>query len=152
MDAFFSFAALAVIKVSVLLGGAAALSLLLRRHSAALRHLVWSLAIAGVVVLPFAMATSPVTLHLLPAVQTQSYDEGADQDAARNQHAIVPDDAASVEHTSASASAAPSAAFPSDAASVTQPTFDVRAFAGIWLVGALMLLARFLGGMFRRSE
>ena len=70
MDAFFSFAALAVIKVSVLLGGAAALSLLLRRHSAALRHLVWSLAIAGVVVLPFAMATSPVTLHLLPAVQT----------------------------------------------------------------------------------
>ena len=149
MDAFFSFAALAVIKVSLLLGGAAALSLLLRRHSAALRHLVWSLAIAGVVVLPFAMATSPVTLHLLPALQTQSYDDGSDRPTAQDLHPVVPNDGASVEHTSASASAAPSAALQSDAASVMQPTFNARAFAGLWLIGALVLMARFLGGMFR---
>jgi HEAT repeat protein/beta-lactamase regulating signal transducer with metallopeptidase domain len=149
MDAFFSFAALAIIKATLLLGVAAALSLLLRRHSAALRHLVWSLAIAGVVVLPFAMATSPVTLHLLPVVQTATNDDGAAvRGVVPGQHTAA-DDHAPVEQPGINTSLTSGAVLQPDAAAVTQPTFDVGALVALWLFGALALLVRFAAGMFR---
>jgi HEAT repeat protein/beta-lactamase regulating signal transducer with metallopeptidase domain len=145
MDAFLSFAALAVIKAALLLACAGALTLLLRRHSAALRHLVWSLAIAGVVVLPFAMASTPVTLHLLPALQAPTKDAPAVTAAA--EASAVED--ASVEQASASREAPAGPRQPLEIAGVAQPAFDAGAFVALWLVGALVLLVRFAAGMFR---
>jgi HEAT repeat protein/beta-lactamase regulating signal transducer with metallopeptidase domain len=144
MDAFFSFAALAVIKATALLGAAGALTLLLRRHSAALRHLVWSLAIAGVVVLPFAMASSPVTLHLLPAAQTPASEPRGGGPAAAGA-SLVED--ATVEQASSEAPSVPSQ--PIEGAGDAQPTLDARAFVALWLFGALALLVRFAAGMLR---
>ena len=146
MDAFFSFAALAVIKATLLLGAAGALTLLLRRHSAALRHLVWSLAIAGVVVLPFAMASTPVTLHLLPAVQAATREVPAVSPAALEASAEA---SAPVEQASASSAARAAPARPTDVAGFAEPAFDARAFVALWLLGALALLIRFAAGMLR---
>ena len=148
MDAFFSFAALAVIKATLLLGGAGALSLLLRRHSAALRHLVWSLAIAGVVVLPFAMASSPVTLHLLPAEETPPSTEPATWRGADAGSAAAVDDA-SVDQASSNAAAPGAVTQSRNVANEPQPGFDARTFVGLWLLGALVLLIRFAAGMMR---
>ena len=47
------------VRSAVLLGIAALLTLFLRRRSAAIRHLVWGLALAGVLVLPLAGAVLP---------------------------------------------------------------------------------------------
>jgi len=49
----------AFVKATILLLVAAGGTLLLRRSSAALRHLVWALACAGVLVLPVASALLP---------------------------------------------------------------------------------------------
>jgi HEAT repeat protein/beta-lactamase regulating signal transducer with metallopeptidase domain len=148
MDAFFSFAALAVIKATLLLGGAGVFSLLLRRRSAALRHLVWSLAIAGVVVLPFAMASSPVTLHLLPAAETLATDLRAEPHAAEPSTAIGD---ALIEQASSNMAAPAGFTQPTGITDIT-PTgwsFDARTFVALWLLGALALLVRFVGGMLR---
>jgi HEAT repeat protein/beta-lactamase regulating signal transducer with metallopeptidase domain len=56
-----------ILRVSLLFGAAALLSWLLRRGSAATRHLVWTLAIAGSLALPLAMFAPRVELPLLPA-------------------------------------------------------------------------------------
>lgn len=147
MDALFSFAALAVAKATVLLGGAGALSILLRRHSAALRHLVWSLAIAGVVVLPFAMASTPVTLHLLPAVDAAAdADRAARRDSPAN---VVSTDDASVQPASRIATAAVSPAAVENVDDSGQAGTNARAFVALWLLGALLLLMRFASGMLR---
>ena len=147
MDAFFTFAAVAGIKATLLLAGAGALTLLLRRHSAALRHLVWSLAIAGVVVLPFAMASSPVTLHLLPAVQAPLSDDHARTSAVVREGSTAVDDL-SVELAGAGA-AAPGATQPTDVAGIAQPAIDARALVALWLLGVALLLGRFAAGMLR---
>ena len=49
----------AIIKVTVLLAGAAAASLVLRRASAALRHLVWTLALGGALAIPVLSVALP---------------------------------------------------------------------------------------------
>src|SRR5271165_6822377 len=49
----------ASLKSTVLLGGAWLISLLLRRRSAASRHLVWTAAAAAVLVLPFLSVSLP---------------------------------------------------------------------------------------------
>jgi HEAT repeat protein/beta-lactamase regulating signal transducer with metallopeptidase domain len=136
MSAFAPFAASIAIKATILLGGAALLMPLLRRRSAALRHLVWSLALGGAVVLPFAAATLPVSIPLLPAptaeaVRTPKLDVEAPVEA--NVPAIV-DDAIS------------------QATSVEAPTrlpdaTTIALFA--WLTGAVLFLGRFMLGVFR---
>src|SRR5688572_25118229 len=66
MDTVLSFAVIVAIKATILLALAFVATFALRRASAAVRHLVWALAIGGVVALPFVVAISPA-LPLLPA-------------------------------------------------------------------------------------
>ena len=150
MDAFFSFAVTTVIKASVLLAGAGALSFLLRRQAAALRHLVWSLAIAGVVVLPFAMATSPVTLHMLPPAPTagpaMSEEQGAGPTGAPPH--VGPDEPSRSQRIETRSSATSTPVRP-DAAALAPQSFDPSALFAVWLLGAVALLLRFAGGMVR---
>ena len=66
-----SFVLSVIAKASVILLGAALLSILLRRASSSTRHALWVLAIAGAVLLPFAAAFVPqLELPLLPEVST----------------------------------------------------------------------------------
>lgn len=60
----------ASLKSAMLLAGASILTALLHRRSAALRHLIWTAAVFGALVLPAATALLPTWhLHLLPAEQ-----------------------------------------------------------------------------------
>ena len=58
----------AAVRSTALLGFAAVLAVLLRHRSAALRHLVWTLALAGGLVLPLAGALMPAVPVPVPAV------------------------------------------------------------------------------------
>lgn len=143
MDAFLSFGTLAVVKTTLLLAAAAVLSVLLRRHSASLRHLLWSLAIAGVVALPAAMVSSPVTLHLVPAAHPVATEEG---------HEIASRSMQPPREGMVSSEAAPSAA-PSETVSIPPVTsgaaLDPRWLVALWSIGALALLGRFAAGIIR---
>jgi beta-lactamase regulating signal transducer with metallopeptidase domain len=64
------------LKTTVLLGLAWILAFALRRHSAALRHRVWAIAIAGSLVLPLVSFAAPAW-HVIsrPAVATQTVSQ-----------------------------------------------------------------------------
>ncbi len=75
-----------VLKGTALLMVAFGVTACLRRASAALRHLVWSAAIAGILALPLVSAAVPWRIGVLPvpAVRTSSVETSADGSAARN--------------------------------------------------------------------
>src|SRR5688500_14907486 len=56
-----------LIKATVLLAVVAVAAYLMRRSSAALRHLLWTLAIVGLVALPVLTAVVPFRLPILPS-------------------------------------------------------------------------------------
>ena len=58
----------AAVRSTALLGLAAVLTFLLRHWSAALRHLVWTVALAGALVLPLAGALMPAVPVPVPAL------------------------------------------------------------------------------------
>ncbi|MEW5981848.1 MAG: M56 family metallopeptidase [Acidobacteriota bacterium] len=63
----------AVLKATMLLAGAGLLTLALRRRSAAVRHLVWSMALAGSLATPVLMIVLPAwTLPVLPSAGSLS--------------------------------------------------------------------------------
>ena len=143
MDAFLSFATLAVVKTTVLLAAAAAFSFLLRRHAASLRHLLWSLAIAGAVALPVAMASSPFTLHLLPAAPSEVPEDGHPGQTRSRETAL--DGPVAVDEAWQATSATPAFSGPVDAGE----GFDPRWLFVLWIVGASVLLGRFAAGIVR---
>lgn len=59
----------ATVKTSALLLGAGALTLVLRRGSAAHRHLVWSLAVAAIFIMPFLSGVVPSVEIPIPSVE-----------------------------------------------------------------------------------
>ena len=79
----------AVVKASLVLGAAALMSLILRRASAALRHLVWTLALCSALFLPVVSLALPKwQLRLVtiaspaPAVETRTAAPAAEPAAA----------------------------------------------------------------------
>jgi len=143
MGQLLPFAAATLIKATVLLALVSIAAHLLRRRSAALRHLLWTLAIAGIVALPVLSALSPFKLHLL----TQSASGViSDRTATPSPSANPIPDAKSDE------SAAPNVVA-SDPSSGTTPGVARRIgwptiLLTVWLAGALVLLARFAMGLF----
>lgn len=68
-----SFGTLVVVQVTLLLTFAWAITALLRRHSAAIRHRVWILAVAGSLVAPvFVVYLPKYRVPVLPAAQTNN--------------------------------------------------------------------------------
>ena len=59
--------AVLALKASVLLGVAAAATLVLTRRTAALRHFIWSLALGGTLALPLVVGVLPWSWEVLPA-------------------------------------------------------------------------------------
>lgn len=145
-----------LIRATVLLLLVALTSQLLRRHSAALRHLLWSLAIAGLIALPVLASFAPFRLPVLPATslwaggqRTRVSDSAISSTPSSSVSAV-----AGARDTAGSASA-------SDVASSTAPLLAGEAesdigegrpnfttiLGGLWLAGLLALLARFVVGL-----
>ena len=113
-------------KVTVLLAAAASVDLILRRRSASMRHLVWSSALAGAMMIPFLSAalprwTIPVWADLVPPAATTLFRVDVhDQSSALPEARLVP--------------------VPASAATRQQaPPGTTPWVAVVWLLGALAL-------------
>jgi beta-lactamase regulating signal transducer with metallopeptidase domain len=134
------------LRATVILAGAWAATLLLRRASAATRHLIWTAGIAGVLALPvltFAIPAWDVPMFTVPA----RVDAPAVTEAAR---VTVGQPATTVAATSPSAIAprgdtpapAPQSAVTSGFLERIQRLSVRGVVLGLWLTLALLLLAR----------
>ena len=137
----------AVVKATVILLAAALTSVILRKASAALRHLVWTLALFGALVLPVVSLALPkwqlplLTIALEqsnPAIVTDGREFSAPHPTAH---------APRLGHTGheAAAATAPSVTV-SRAAWLPETTWQTALFA-IWLAGALAIVARIVVGL-----
>src|SRR5687767_14822915 len=134
-----------LLKATILLALVSGAAWLLRRRSAELRHLLWTLAIAGLVALPILTAIVPFSLPVLPppSVFSRTVDEQPDvstppptaqpqrADAEQRAPVLLASDAATE-----SAAATPRASFDRG-----------RVLIAAWLLGALVMLARFVVGI-----
>lgn len=147
----------AVVKATVLLAGAGLLSFALRRASAAMRHFVWSMGLAGSLALPvlmFALPSWPVPILPAPPIA-----------AARAQPTLTPAETTPPEQTPGTASE-PNPGTPSQAARERQTprTEDsgpalaqlarlvlpgTMTLLTLWAAVALLLVARLAAGHVR---
>jgi beta-lactamase regulating signal transducer with metallopeptidase domain len=150
------------IKGSVILLGALAAVRLMRRRSAASRHLVWVVALASVLALPAAMRlvpgwrVMPLPSPLRPAA---SYLETTVPAApAISVETRKPDAGSTTQATGTSIHASPGVVVPSptgptqgsSAAAATAPAFDWKVLlAGVWAAGGLLLALRLAYGLVR---
>jgi beta-lactamase regulating signal transducer with metallopeptidase domain/HEAT repeat protein len=126
----------ALLKLTLVLAASLAVSGLMRRSSAAARHLVWLAALIAALALPLASAWSPITLRVLPAaapavVPVTAMDPGT-----------VPAPApAHAEPAAAATSAIPAAI------SVWRRPLGIGALAlALWSLGVWLLLGRLVVG------
>jgi HEAT repeat protein len=135
-----------------LLTAAFVVARLLRSQSAAVRHVFWAAAIAGVLAMPILSAVAPVRLplgvpqrvaRLAPALS----DRAAARDAIRLTSAP---DAGARSHAAPSSAVAASDERPTAPADAPrQPRFTLQGAAlAIWLTGALLVALHFLTGVF----
>jgi beta-lactamase regulating signal transducer with metallopeptidase domain/HEAT repeat protein len=141
---------LLLVKITCVLLAALAVSVALGRASAGSRHLVWLVALAGLLVVPAVAAWAPLPLRVLPSVAIADPASGAGQvppasavpsveSAAPNVHAPVPADGAA-------AGAAGAAGAPTPAAPLWLGLGIGEALAALWLVVALALAVRLAYG------
>ncbi|HSU12773.1 HEAT repeat domain-containing protein [Longimicrobium sp.] len=146
------------LKATLVLAAAGALALSLRRAPAAARHLVWAVAVAGVVALPFC-SLLPLRFGILPAFFR------ADAPAARTWTAdavpapLAPPADAAVTPAFAPAAPAPDSPMQPAVASEAPPAAPAMSWhvvsdfgwpnllVALWLAGAALLVARLLVGM-----
>jgi HEAT repeat protein/beta-lactamase regulating signal transducer with metallopeptidase domain len=100
----------AAVKGTLVLLAATGLALLLRRGSAASRHLIWQMAVLAVLMLPLIKAVSPFTIPVLPEL--------------RSPIAAAP--AAVEPNTSLNSVSAPSAPASNSNSNVVQPNVEAR--------------------------
>lgn len=152
-DSFVALLASAAIKGSLLLMAALLLDVVLRRHTAALRHRIWTAAFAALLLVPLAVPLAPnwsvplLPARLAPSVETDG--SGLDPATRPSQpggHEVA-EPAAATGRSGADAGSdhADAMSMPGNAG-----TTPVRAGAipwaalaiGAWSVGAILLLAR----------
>ena len=149
--------AVLVLKATLVLAAAGALTALLRRASAAFRHLVWSGALGALLMLPLLTASIPwrLALAVAPGAAAASAASSAAGAAAPTRRAPGPatPDAPTPAHTVGSGPGVTAGPAPHHRSS---SLLDVA--LGLWAVGALALLGRLvLGGwkvrrLVRRAE
>ena len=134
-----------LIKATVLLAVVALAALLLRRSSASLRHLLWTLGIVGLVAIPVLATTLPFRLPILPtasvstppivdrAVTTTASEATETREVQGQVHVPPPHaDQESIEGTATLSKA---------------PLPWARILVGAWLTVMLALLTRFMVGL-----
>jgi HEAT repeat protein/beta-lactamase regulating signal transducer with metallopeptidase domain len=157
----------AVAKTTVILLAAAVASIVLRRASAALRHLVWTLALSSALVLPLASFALPKWQLPLLTITTEStapiaaslpseepvQDSSVAPALSRREAAAVslPPKGGSheVREDRGGSYAAETSTVPQSAAraSIVESLSWQQAIAAIWLLGATLILARILVGL-----
>ncbi|MGH9310817.1 MAG: M56 family metallopeptidase, partial [Vicinamibacterales bacterium] len=140
----------AAAKATVVLAAAGFVSFVLRRSSAALRHLVWTLALCSAIALPvFSLALPKWQLPILrlethppalaaPAAPLDDDRAAGARMAPSRARATRNDVAATTNTTTAAAVTAPSWT-----RTITWP----QAIIGLWLLGAALVFARVLVGL-----
>ena len=140
-----------LLKATVLLLLVAAVTMTLKRRSAALRHLLWTFGIAALVVVPVLTSLVPFRLRVLPMAAAspppRAHDAAIDHAAeARSDRASVapvgtPDTPAHVdEETKTEGSPA--------IAGRSGPGLTAL-LAAVWLLGVVILLFRYMGGFLK---
>ena len=141
-----------LVKATILLALVACVAHLLRRRSAAVRHLLWALAIAGLIALPVLTTVVPFRLPVLPSLASPTRNSQRDVDtksaidggrlASRAREAESTSETPPVERSPSVASV--------DGATIvgTGPQMDLRgALILAWLAVAAILLTRFIVGV-----
>ena len=151
----------AIVKATLLFVVAGFVSFLLRRRSAALRHMIWMLALASVLVLPVLSIALPrwqwnlVTIERasspqLPALSTVVRESKIQPPAANRQPPT------SLERNRSGAQSRTDSTTPS--ALARTPVSWSAVLLGLWMVGALLIVSRLVAGviavqwMSRRTE
>ena len=148
-DATLLAAADAILKATLILGSAAVASTVLRHASAAVRHLIWTLALIAALAMPalsFALPRWEMPIVTLPSAQVEQAVQPVDQNDAR----VTP--APPIATATNRANAEPSG---TGTAPATQPARVrqlpaiswQRLVAFIWLAGMLAVAARLVVGL-----
>jgi len=158
----------AVVKATLLFLSAGLASFLLRRRSAALRHMIWTLTLSSVLVLPVLSialprwqwnlvtvegGSQPASSFQLPASSSPRPSPGALVAAPENQRP-----AASQPPALHRKSESPSATTPTASALARIPLSWSAILLGLWMIGALLIVSRLVAGviavqwMSRRTE
>lgn len=151
-----------VVKATIVLGGAALATYALRHASAALRHLIWTVALTSALLMPVLAIALPrwqfpiVTLASpAPPASIAAADDTSAQ-APRFRANDAPRGTSAAATVSSAASPGPDSTRPS-AAGIGDISWP-RALAALWAVGVLLIVGRVLAGhvavqwMARRGE
>jgi beta-lactamase regulating signal transducer with metallopeptidase domain len=134
----------AAVRATALLGIAAAITALPRNRSAALRHLVWALAIAGVLVMPLAGAILPGVSVPLPWTRAGAQPVTPDVGAAAAGARVRPPEPVAVGAGGGSGSAEAAGA---GGRTASPPATWNRLLLAIWGAGAMAFAAWSLAGI-----
>lgn len=135
-----------ILKVTVLLALVAMAAHLLRKHSAALRHMVWTFGIIAMVLIPLLASTVPFKLRVIPA-STLSVSSG-EATLPPPASAETGKEKSQPEKTiAANESAAPTASLASEPTSA--PLDLGRALLLVWALGVAYLTLRYSIGVIR---
>jgi HEAT repeat protein/beta-lactamase regulating signal transducer with metallopeptidase domain len=132
----------ALLKTTILLVVVTLATHLLRRRSAALRHLLWSFAIVGLVMIPVLKRVAP-EWRVLPSASTIAAVTQAPPATEGGQITAEPPPAAA----GAAVELSGSPAIPSAPASAWSVPSVWSVTMGLWLAGALFLLMRLVVGL-----
>lgn len=143
-----------VLKATLVLGGAGAVALVFHKASAATRHLVWTVSIVGLIMLPllaYLLPTWEVPIGLGPlpaAVDGESSATAALVEPTAESARPIPiqDEPVNAALGSGDAPVAVAQIAPAYGASSTEPIQWVPVLLGIWALGTALLLLRLLGG------
>jgi beta-lactamase regulating signal transducer with metallopeptidase domain len=129
-----------LIKATVLLGAASLLSLAWRNSAAARRHLVWALALGGVLVLPIVQWLGPIW-PVLPRVTTVPVPPPPPSTTVSPVHPLTPplDEVRSPSRREATT---PPATTPPPVVGTTVPRL-MGWIIGVWLAGVVLVLGSF---------
>jgi HEAT repeat protein/beta-lactamase regulating signal transducer with metallopeptidase domain len=139
-----------LVKTTILLVLVSVAAHLLRRRTAALRHLLWTFALVALVVVPLLSAFAPFQLRILPASVSSALPGSGGAVARTEQSPSSPSvEAAVVERATQSNVPPTTAASPA----FTLPSVDSGTlWLGVWAFGVLLLLGRFALGFRRVSR
>ncbi len=156
----------AIVKATLLLLAAGLASFLFRRRSAAVRHMIWTLALASVLVLPVLSLALPrwqwtlVTIEKASSFQlpasSSPFPASTSLVAAPETQTPAANHQAPPRHRSESVAAASATTTPSAPARPPLPWATL--LLGVWMIGALLIVGRVIAGviavrwMSRRTE
>ena len=144
-----SFAAVVIVRVSLLLGLAAFVVALMRRSSAAARHLVWTCALAGSLAIPLLSLWGPAwDLPILPAIQSAAMASSS-RDLAEN--AVASATFPGRLGTNAVAAASAPATRPRSSVTARAASQIVPLPLLLWAAGMFLVVARLAFGTFRMT-